>query len=317
LTEPFQTGHLDRIMTPSSAITYWNRSQKKLETEKVYGDALVKWLYGSRTGYRVADLFFVSPWLSKVVGAYQDTALSSKRIPEFVKQYEIPMEQYEGAEFRTFNDFFIRKFRSGMRTYPQDAGAMGAPAEARYLAFDRITDTQTFPVKGYGLSAVNLLGSREVAKPFIGGPLLLARLCPVDYHRFHFPDDGRELKQFRVEGQLHSVNPMALRASDEVFIRNERQVSILETKNFGKLAYIEVGALCVGKIVQSWDAGQKDFKRGDEKGYFLFGGSTVIVLGEPGAWQPDADLLENTRQGRECLVRLGEPVARSQRLSST
>jgi len=299
------------MTSASSAITYWNRASKKLETEKVYGDTLVRWLYGSRTGFRLADLFLVRPWLSKIVGAYQDTGVSSKRVPEFIRQYEIPMDQYEGADFSTFNDFFIRKFKSGMREFPQEAEVMGAPAEARYLGFDRITDQQVFPVKGYGLSAVNLLGSRDVAKPFIGGPLLLARLCPVDYHRFHFPDDGRTLSQFRVPGRLHSVNPMALRASDEVFIRNERQVAILQTQNFGRLAYVEVGAMCVGKIIQSSPEGQKDFRRGEEKGYFLFGGSTVIVLGEPGAWAPDQDLLEQTAQGRECLVRLGEPVARA------
>jgi phosphatidylserine decarboxylase len=130
---------------------------------------------------------------------------------------------------------------------------MPAFAEARYLAFESIHEDQVFPVKGGFLSAESLLGSHEKAAPFVGGPLLLARLCPVDYHRYHYPDAGRTLDAYTIQGQLHSVNPVALAQRGEIFIRNERRVSILETQHYGKLAYIEVGALCVGKIIQSYD----------------------------------------------------------------
>src|SRR5690606_18415701 len=111
-----------------------------------------------------------------------------------------------------------------------------------------------------------------------------------------------------VAGQFHSVNPMALKIKEDIFIANERRVSILETENFGKLAYIEVGAICVGKIVQSFDE-TKSFKRGDEKGYFLFGGSTVIVLGQAGKWAPSDDIIRNTQKGMETYIQLGDEVA--------
>ena len=161
-------------------------------------------------------------------------------------------------------------------------------------------------MKGSDLTPELLLGRADLARDFEGGPLLIARLCPLDYHRFHFPDDGRTRESYQVHGRLHSVNPLALKYRSEIFFTNERHVSCLETRHLGRLAYIEVGALAVGKIHQTHL--QPEFHRGDEKGYFLFGASTVIVLGQPGAWKPAQDLLDQTALKRETLVRLGEPL---------
>ena len=158
------------------------------------------------------------------------------------------------------------------------------------------------------LKAVDLIGNQELAKDFVGGPLMIARLCPVDYHRYHYPDNGMTTKSYSIHGDYHSVNPLALKYRGDIFIKNERRVSILDTEKFGKLAYIEVGATCVGKIVQSFDE-SKPFKKGDQKGYFLFGGSTVIVCGEKGKWQPSLDMMENTKLGIETYIKLGDEVA--------
>ena len=147
----------------------------------------------------------------------------------------------------------------------------------------------------------------ELAKEFDGGAFLIARLCPVDYHRYHYPDNGKTIKAFQIKGNYHSVNPLALKYRPDIFMKNERRVSILETENFGKLAYIEVGATCVGKIVQSFDE-SLPFKRGDEKGYFLFGGSTVIVYGQKGRWVPSPDIIKNTELGIETYIHLGDTV---------
>ena len=186
---------------------------------------------------------------------------------------------------------------------------MPAPVEGRYLAYAATTSDQNFEVKGRSLGLAALLGSEEEAKAFVGGPLLLARLSPMDYHRFHYPDEGMTLKQVTISGKLNSVSPFAFQQKPKIYLENERRVSILETKHFGRLAYIEVGALCVGKIVQTHDP-RLPFSRGEEKGYFQFGGSTVIVLGQPGTWVPDPDLLSQTDIGRETLVRLGSQVGR-------
>jgi phosphatidylserine decarboxylase len=233
------------------------------------------------------------------------------KIPGFVEKFRIPMEDYvePAGGFASFNDFFIREFRPGRRPIEPAPNRLAAFAEARYYGWASVRDEQEFPVKGAYLSARALLGGVGRYQDFSGGPLLLARLCPVDYHRFHFPDDGRVLESGRVAGRYHSVNPVALHRHPDILATNERQVSILETRHFGRLAYIEVGAMMVGKIAQTY-AGES-FARGQEKGYFLFGGSTVIVLGQPGAWAPDADILKHTGERREVLVRLGEGIAQA------
>ena len=209
------------------------------------------------------------------------------------------------------SEFFIRRFRPGARpTAP--APKMAAFAEARYFAWSETNDSTALPVKGARLSPRQLLAggvTDEQAARLAGGPLLLARLCPTDYHRFHFPDSGTWLSCRRVPGRLHSVNPVALEARPRTFLEIERQVSVLDCDALGLLAFVEVGALGVGRIVQSREARGR-FERGEEKGYFLFGGSTVIVVGEPGRWSPDEDLLAATAQGIETLIRLGEAVTR-------
>jgi phosphatidylserine decarboxylase len=293
-----------------AAIRYWNRAKKCEEIEQVYGDTGIKLLYGTLPGQKLADWILSSKQVSQVYGAYQSSAHSRRKIAPFIETFKIPMEDYEDPGFLTFNDFFIRKFRPGKRVFASEPGRMPAFAEARYLDWERVTDYQLFPVKGRYMTAEMLLGGTTYSPDFEGGPLMIARLCPVDYHRYHYPDAGATRAHFPVHGKFHSVNPAALRYSDEIFATNERYVSILETRNFGKLAYIEVGAMMVGKIVQTHPP-ENPFKRGDEKGYFLFGGSTVIVLGQPGAWKPDADLLEQTAQRRETYVQLGDAIASS------
>lgn len=288
-------------------IRYWNRETQSVETEQVYGEAAVGWLYGTTPGRRLADCVLSRSLPSRLYGMMQSSPMSRRKIRPFIERFGIRMDEYEEGDFRSFNEFFIRRFRPGARPFDSDPRRMPAFAEARYFAFESVSPDARVPVKGRWLAAAALIGDPALAASFEGGPLLLARLCPTDYHRFHYPDDGRMIEGRGIAGRLHSVNPLALRYKGEILATNERRLSVLETRNFGRLAYIEVGALCVGRIVQTHAHG--DFHRGDEKGYFLFGGSTVIVLGEPGRWRPDADLLEQTRHGRESFVKLGTGVA--------
>ncbi len=291
-------------------IEYWNREKRSIETEQVYGEGAVRWMYQTPAGRFLGDWVLSRKPISKMYGWAQSSALSSRKVEPFIETFKIPMEQYDGAPFRSFNDFFIRKFKPGQRPFASAPSEMPAFSEARYYGFESVSPTQQLPVKGVGLMASELVGDREKARPFVDGPVLLARLCPVDYHRYHYPDDGTTYDHFPVHGRFHSVNPVALEYKSDIFITNERRVSLLETKNFGKLAYVEVGAIMVGRIIQSHDEA-RPFKRGDEKGYFLFGGSTVIVLGEKGRWKPDADILDQTRQNRETYIRLGQRLAHS------
>lgn len=280
-----------------------------VEVEKVYGDSSVQWLYNSFAGKILSHALVKSP-ISVLYGYMQDLATSKNKIPEFVKNFDIKMEDYLPEEGRSandpyssFNKFFIRKFKAGKRSFIKEQNLMPAFCEARYFGYDSIKDDDQIPVKGKFLNSEELLANEKWTETFRDGPLLLARLCPVDYHRFHFPDNGTVLDHYKVTGLYHSVNPIALKVKGDIFSTNVREVTILETENFGKLAYVEVGAICVGKIVQSTEL--KSFQRGDEKGYFLFGGSTVIVIGEKGKWKPSNDISENTQKGMETYLHLG------------
>jgi phosphatidylserine decarboxylase len=187
------------------------------------------------------------------------------------------------------------------------APLMGAFAEARYFGWTRLEAEQRFPVKGSSLNAEQILGNAQRARPFIGGPVLLVRLAPVDYHHVHYPDHGRTLDQDRLGHRLWTVNWHALLNKPDILFSNERNVNILETRHFGRLAFVEVGALSVGRIVQVHPL-DAPFQRGEEKSVFRFGGSAIVVFGEPGIWRPSDDLLEHTKEDVETLVRLGEPV---------
>lgn len=297
-------------------IKYFNRMSGQTEVEKVYGDWFIKFLYCSVAGKKVGGVF-TNKYFSKAYGAFQDLPSSHRKVRPFIEKFNIPIADYEGGtrpahdprdSYRSFNEFFIRKFRLGKRSFVTEEYRMPAFAEARYVGFDSVDEKTAYPVKGNFLLAKDIIGNDQVSKIFEGGPLLIARLCPVDYHRYHYPDTGKVLDHFPIPGGFDSVNPLALKFKNQIFINNERHVSILQTENFGRLAYVEVGAICVGKIVQThrWN---KPFLRGEEKGYFLFGGSTVILLGEKGAWRPSKDIIQNTTKGIETYLHLGQEVA--------
>lgn len=292
----------------SPEILFWNRYTNRLEKEAVYGGFWVRLLYQLKPFFLLTHLFLASAWISKLYGFWQNRPASRRKIAPFVKSFQIDMKEFETREFQSFNDFFTRQFQPGARKFAPEG--ISAPAEARYLGFSNALSIPEIPIKGLLLHPREILGENKFTECFLSGPALIARLCPVDYHRFHYPVDGCTLAQYHLGTRLHSVNPVALRACPSILKINERIVSILNTKNLGLLAYVEVGALCVGKIVQSHPT-NAPFKRGDEKGYFLFGASTVLLFGEKGRWDIAEDILKNTQKGLETFVRLGDTVAKS------
>ena len=293
-------------------IQYFNRVSQKVETENVYGDQYLQWAYKSRTGKFLTEHFFSKRWLSLLMGAYESAQISTSKIKPFIESYRINMDEYEVAEYQSFNDFFIRKFKPGLRPFAAKTSDFAAGAEGRYLAFSNLKFDQTFDVKGFEINLEGLLNNRDWGTRFLGGTLIIARLCPVDYHRFHFPVSGKIIGRHRVAGGLHSVNPVVFPVKPQVFLKNEREVALFETSDFGAVAMIEVGALGVGKIIQSAysnrDALPIKFEKGQEKGYFLFGGSTVIWLIEKGKIKLSQDLAENSAKGLETWIPLGQSL---------
>ena len=289
-------------------IRFFDGETGALREEQVYGGGWIRWMYGTRIGRLISALVALPPF-SRIYGWLQDRPSSVKKIAPFIERFDIRMADFlpeEGASsgqgYSSFNAFFTRRVAPEAR--PFVAGdAFPAPCDGRYFGYSALNDSVAVPVKGTCFKASALLGDGEWSARFDNGPGFIARLCPVDYHRFHFPDDGEILTRWRIPGVLHSVNPWALAERADIFMINERVVTILDTARFGRLAYVEVGATCVGKIVQTHEGDR--FRRGDEKGMFLFGGSTVIVIGEPGLWQMDAGIRERTEQGLETYLKLG------------
>lgn len=264
--------------------------------------------YDTRPRRSFNQLLESHPLYDWLLAAYQNTRRSARQIEPFIRKHGIDMSESKPVAYRSFAEFFDREFRPGVRTFPAADRDMGAFAEARYFAWEKFTSEQQFPVKGRSLSAETILGSAARARDFLGGPVILARLSPMDYHHVHYPDAGSTLSKARLGYRLWTVNWHALQNMPDILFRNERQINIIETRHFGRLGFVEVGAMSVGRIVQMHPLDQA-FERGAEKSVFKFGGSAIVVFGEPGAWRPSDDLLARTQEGVETLVRLGEPIA--------
>ncbi len=292
-------------------IEYFDRKNNQRSIEKVYGDAFVHFAYQTKIGLFLIQFKFIQYVCSSLLGWFYSSPISKSLVAKFIQKFSIQMELFETPPggFRSFNQFFYRKLKSVL--FPADARLLGSPCDARLITYPVSNFSTALTVKGKTLSIHELLGftfkESNLGADFKLGTAWVFRLCPVDYHRFHFPDSGMIERLQRVPGFLHSVNPVAQEKLPEVFFRNMRDVAVLNTENFGKVIYSEVGAIGVGKIVQLVPQGS-EFKRGDEKGYFEFGASTVILITSAKFVSVDEDIARNSAQGLETLVACGEKI---------
>ena len=262
----------------------------------------VNFLYRTVPGRCLLQLL-IRPGVSKAMGAFLDTALSRHLVKPFVKVTRLDLSDYPERTYNSFNDFFTRRIKDGRRTVDSASNALIAPCDGKLTAYP-ITAEGLFDIKHSVYSVADLLRDESLAAEFEGGTCLIFRLTPDDFHRYSFMDDGRILETKTLPGVLHTVRPIAFRRYP-VFSENAREYAVLETANFGKVIQMEVGALFVGRIVNH---PLTAFTRGQEKGKFEFGGSTVILLLQKAAADIDGELLENTRQGLESIVRLGNRI---------
>ncbi len=266
-------------------------------------DKFLARLYGSAAG-RMLLKPLVSPVISRAAGWFLSTRLSKVFIKPFIKSNHIDMSQFEEGPFRSYNEFFSRKIRPGARPMCMEPDALIAPCDSKLTALP-ITEASVFTLKHTPYTVESLLRSPELAGKYQGGYALIFRLTVDDYHRYCYISDGRKENNVRIPGVLHTVNPIA---NDyfPIYKENAREYSLLHTESFGDVLMIEVGALLVGRIVNHHQAAS--VRRGQEKGYFQFGGSTVILLLEKDAAVIDPDILANTREGLETVVRMGERI---------
>jgi phosphatidylserine decarboxylase precursor len=290
-------------------IKVYNRKTKRYETEQVAGDTYLKWTYSSPIGMRLLELIVKKKLFSKIYGSFCDSKRSKNKIPSFVREFGIDMSIFEKKldQFESFNDFFTRKFTNEARPIDSLSSSVISPGDGRLLAYDNIDLNKLVQIKGYTYRLDKLIDDPNIISNFSEGTCLILRLAPTDYHRFHFTDNGicEEIK--RIKGDYYSVNPIALKAVPKLFCKNKREWSIFHSDNFGDVLCIEVGATFVGSIIQTY-APEKRVKRGDEKGYFKFGGSTTILFFEKGKVKIDGDILDQTNKGYETSVVLGEKI---------
>lgn len=290
-------------------IQVYNRKTNKYDTENVAGDKYIKWAYESPIGKSFVELFIKRKLFSKLYGNFCDSKLSVKKINSFIKNFNIDTDIFtnDPSDFKSFNDFFIRKLTPESRPINKDKNILISPGDGRLLAYTNIDINSLIQVKGITYSLSELLEDNPIANEYSGGTCLILRLCPVDYHRLHFIDDGIIEKSNIVNGNYYSVNPTALERIPKLYCQNKREWSIFHSENFGDVILMEVGATCVGSIVQTYEPNKK-ISKGDEKSYFKFGGSTTILFFKENTVTIDDDILIQSSFGFETKVIMGEKI---------
>ncbi len=294
-------------------IYYYDREKKEMCRENVMGDAFIKWAYHALSGKLCHFFLYRLSFFSRLLGWYFDSKSSRKKVAQTIKDLNINTSEFllkDGEtdpinQYDSFNDFFYRHLKDDVRPFNEDANEICSPADGRVLVYPNADQNTTFPVKGCETRLSELFG--ETVQEFNTCDVAVVRLCPADYHRFHFPCSGEVTNQQSLKGQYHSVNPVALNAVNDVFILNKRDTAIIKNDLFGSVGYVEVGAFGVAGIEQTYT--DKTVSKMQEKGYFKFGGSTVVLVFETGKISFCEDLLEKSKEGIETLVKVGQPLA--------
>jgi len=299
---------------PAEPIRYYDRYARTLKTEQIYGEKWLRFAYENPLGgffvWSLARRAFFSKWY----GWKMNKRTSALQILPFIAEYNLDVDDFAKSAFdyKTFNEFFFRALKPSARPIAEGERVAVFPADGRHLAFPNVDTAEGFYVKGKKFSLAGLFGEeqlpeerRELTKKFAGGAMLISRLCPVDYHRFHFPVSGMPGEARLINGWLYSVSPVALRRNVSRLVENKRQLTLIESAAFDTVAMFEVGATNVGTIRQTHVPGRA-VQKGDEKGLFAFGGSCVITLFQRGKITFDEDIVAQSEQCIETYARMGD-----------
>jgi phosphatidylserine decarboxylase len=299
---------------PSEPIQYWHRTKKAVETEQIYGERWLRWVYEDPVGRLALWLVVRRAFFSGYFGWRMNRRYSAVKILPFIVDYNLDVDEFAKSAFafKTFNEFFFRALKPGARPITPGDDVAVLPADGRHLVFPDVDTADGFYVKGAKFTLADLLGETRLppeqqvlTRYFAGGAILISRLAPVDYHRFHFPVGGEAGEPRLINGWLYSVHPIALRRNLRYLVENRRMVTRVDSPRFGTVAMVEIGATLVGRIRQMYVPG-RNVTKGAEKGLFAFGGSCVITLFARGCVQFDEDLVEQSREHRETYAKMGD-----------
>ena len=288
-------------------IVYYDRYRAEECIEKVYGDKFLRWTYGTLGGRIALTSMVKRAWFSHWYGWRMDQTKPAEKILPFIEEYALDPHEFRRptAEFKNFNEFFYRQLKPEARPIDSGSESLVFPADGRHMCIPNISQSDGLFVKGETFNLPDLLGDAQLAERYASGSLVLSRLCPVDYHRFHFPVAGVPGETQLLNGPLYSVNPIALVQNIQILAKNKRCLTRLQTEHFGEVLLLEIGATCVGGICQTYSE-QTSVLKGSEKGYFKFGGSSTMTIFEPGRVRFDQDLLQHSQQHREIYARVGD-----------
>ena len=266
-------------------------------------DRFLARLYGTHTG-RACVKVLIAPEVSELGGRLLSSHMSRVFIRPFIRRNGIDMSQYERKKYRSYNDFFTRQVKPEMRPVDETPSHLVSPCDGKLSAYT-VCEEGKIRIKGTDYTVASLLRDRNLAARYIGGTALVFRLTIDDYHRFLYIDEGEVGDTRTIEGVYHTINPAAGKRYP-IYKENHRDCTVLETEHFGPVTMIEVGALMVGRIVNH--PSSAPVARGMEKGYFEFGGSTIVLLFEKSRIVVDNDILLNSRSGIETIVKAGEKI---------
>lgn len=292
------------------SVYFIDRKTGELKKEVIAGEKLLYWLNETKSGKSILEILIKRKLFSKLYGKLQDLSISKRKINKYVDELAIDLDEAkieDIKDYSNFNDFFTRKLKKEARPIILDDDVLISPADGKILAYENIDINKVIQVKGIMFTLKDLLLDDNLAKKYEGGTYVIVRLAPSDYHRYHFPDSGFVKESKPIKGHYYSVNPIALKKTVDLYCQNKREITIFQSDNFNDILFLEVGATCVGSIIQTYNQNTYVYK-GAEKGYFKFGGSTVILLFKKDVITVDYDILNNTNSGYETKVNMGERI---------
>ena len=279
----------------------YDRASGKHNDIPQYGQGKLEFLYGNAFG-RLLLKIVINPAASRFYGWLKRRPSTASDIPAFIEEHGIRMDDFEDREYKSFSDFFTRKIKPGARVVDHQYNAFVSPSDSKILVY-KITEDLMMDIKGSSYTVSELVGGGIDVSGYSGGLALVFRLSMDDYHRYCFVDNGRVKTSYEIKGKLHTVSSIS--KDYKIYKENSRVVNVMDTENFGEIIQIEVGALLVGRIVNHKVT---EFVKGEEKGYFEPGGSTVIILVRPDTITIDSDILEQSANGIETKIRYGERI---------
>ncbi len=293
-------------------IILYDRESKQEIEEKVHFHCILQFLYKDSflskiLLFPIAKFSFVSNFFFFL----NSLKISKYKIPSFIKHFNINEEEFykKTKNFKSFNEFFIRKLKEEAREIDYNEDSLIFPCDGRFLVFPKIEDFNSYSIKGLKFSLEEFLQDNKLVEKYKDGSMLLARLALQDYHRFHFPCDCIPKESKLINGTLYSVNPIAIRRNIKILQENKRMITVLDTKKFSDILFIEIGATNVGSINQSFFP-NTEYQKGEEKGYFSIGGSSIVILFKKDKIVFDHDLVEKSSMKIETKAFFGSSFAK-------